>query len=90
MSDSERIKQLETQLAELKSLVVGMQNYNTITPEFRNVLNRATIGTSGKASGSENQVVNEGGAATFSVLKPPDGFDQATVNGVVHYFPYFT
>ena len=86
----DRITKLENEIADLRRLYLGMQNYNSITPEFRNVITRANFGASGKASGSENQVVNEGGAASYSVLKPPDGFDQATVNGAVHYYPYFT
>lgn len=42
-----------------------------------------SIAVSGKSGSSENQGVNEGGAATYSVLGPPDNFLAVTVGGVV-------
>lgn len=48
-----------------------------------------TIDLSNKSASSENQAVNEGGIATYFVMKPPDGFVQLTKNGVVIYIPYF-
>lgn len=50
-----------------------------------------SITTSTKAAGSENQVVEEAGAATYSVLKPPDAFYQfVDSTGVVIYIPIYT
>lgn len=81
---------MENEIAELRQLLLGMQNYNSITPEFKKVLERGNFGSSSKGSSSENVVVDESGVATYSVLGPPNGFDQATVNGSVHYYPYYT
>lgn len=90
MSDSEKIKKLETELAEVKRLVLSMQNYNTITPAFKKVIERATIGSSSKVASSESQSINEAGSATWSVLKQPDAFLEVTVGGTLYYIPVFT
>ena len=50
----------------------------------------STLETSAKSSSSENQAVNEGGVATYSVMKTPDGFLQITLNGTLYYLPYFS
>jgi hypothetical protein len=50
----------------------------------------AAISSSTKSATSENQAVNEGGAGTYNVLKAPDIFVQATINGTVYYLPAFT
>lgn len=49
-----------------------------------------TVTSSTKGATSENQAVNEGGSATYNVLKAPDGFLQITINGVLYYIPVFT
>ena len=49
-----------------------------------------TIATSAKGATTENQAVNEGGVATYSVLKPPDAFVQVIVSGTTYYIPVFT
>ena len=90
MSDTEKIKKLEAEIADLKLLVLGMQNYNTITPEFKKVIDRGNIGTSSKVSSSENQSVNEAGSSTWNVLKAPDAFLETTVGGTLYYIPVFT
>lgn len=46
--------------------------------------------TSAKTAGSENQLVNEAGSAAYSVLKPPDGFDEREDGGTTKYYPYYT
>lgn len=86
MNNAELIKRIE----ELERLVVSMQNYNSITPEFRNVLQRANLASSSKGATSENQTVNEGGAASYAVLKGPDAYIQATVGSTTYYIPVFT
>lgn len=50
----------------------------------------ASFSVSSKLANSENQAVNEAGAASYSVLNAPDGFVQATVGGTTYYLPAFT
>lgn len=52
-------------------------------PEFA-ILNGST-----KTAASETQSVNEGGVATYSVAKPPDGFREFVVGGTTLYIPYY-
>ena len=49
-----------------------------------------TMTTSGKGATSDNQNVNEGGVAAYSVLKAPDAFIQVNLNGPIYYIPVFT
>jgi len=46
--------------------------------------------SSAKAASSENQAVDEAGAASYNVLKTPDGFRQVTTGGTTLYFAYWT
>lgn len=48
------------------------------------------LSASSKSASSENQVVDEGGVATYSVMKTPDAFLQVTISGAVKYIPIFT
>lgn len=50
----------------------------------------ANITTSAKGATSENQAVNEGGVATYSVLKAPDAFIEITIDGALKYVPIYT
>ena len=85
-----KINNMEQQLIELKTLVDSMQNYYSLPPDFKKMIGLDVIATSAKSASSENQVVVESGAASYSVLKPPDGFDKKTVGGVVHNYPWYT
>lgn len=90
MTPQQQIDELTRKIAELNATVLAMQNPNTITPSFAKVLDRGTIGADSKSASSENQVVNEGGSASYSVLSAPNGFDKALIGGVAHYYPYYT
>lgn len=48
-----------------------------------------TIDTNAKTAASETQSVNEAGAASYSVAKPPDGFVTVYVNGQPKNIPYY-
>jgi hypothetical protein len=90
MTPEERITELENKVQELSTLIANLQQPNSITPEFQNVLDRYGLSSDAKAASSENQAVDEGGAATYNVLMPPNGFDKATIGGTVHYYAYWT
>lgn len=50
----------------------------------------SSITSSGKSASSESQTVNEGGVASYGVLKNPDAYLQVNINGTVYYLPVFT
>ena len=86
------------QLAQLNSLLEWkrqMESSNTIPLSIDQAFRgRFPIGTnlvaSSKTATSENQAVDEAGAATYSVLKPPDAFWQFTDSvGVIRYIPIY-
>jgi hypothetical protein len=85
----DRVTELENKVRELTELVENMQNYHTATPEFRKTIARANIDSDTKTATSENQAVDEAGSNTYNVLRPPDGFDKATISGTTHYYPYY-
>lgn len=85
------IQSLREELSRYKALVDSMQNYNTMPPDFRKSIGLDVITTSAKLANSEAIVVDEGGATVHTnVQKQPDGYDQKTVGGVTHYYPYYT
>lgn len=50
----------------------------------------ARLRASTKTAASETQAVSEGGAASYNVAKPPDGFREFVVGGSTLYIPYYT
>lgn len=94
------MEELQRQINELKGEVWLLKSaanipYN-VDQAFRERLglnNSAIISrlaNSSKGATTENQAVNEGGAATYSVLKAPDAFLEVTIGGSVKYIPIFT
>ncbi len=72
-----------------------METSNSIPLNIRQSLSAglsvgATLENSSKGATSENQAVNEGGAATYSVLGVPDGFLQININGTVYYLAFWS
>lgn len=49
----------------------------------------AGLALSAKVATTENQAVDEGGSATYNVLKEPDGFLEVAINGTTYYLPYY-
>ena len=90
------MEQLQQQLNDLKEEMDTLKKSTTITRDVEQAFydrfkmsTFATLSLSSKSASSENQVVNEAGAATYSVLKPPDGFEKRIVNGIAHYYPFY-
>ena len=88
-------EQEKQQLQELLNWKKSLESSSTIPlsidQSFRQRFPTGSIiNTSTKDATSENQAVDEGGAATYSVLKPPDAFVQVVVNGTTYYIPVFT
>ena len=74
MNPQEQIAQLRQEVELLKSMVIGMQRPNSVSPEFQQVLDRTVVSASGHTLASETQAVDEGGSATYNVPKLGDGF----------------
>ena len=86
---------LKREIEELKNWKKTLENSATIPlvidQSFRKRFETfSDIITSTKSATSENQGVNEGGVASYSVMNKPDGFLQITISGVVYYLPYFS
>lgn len=98
------IQKLQRQIDELQKQLDTLKSSTTIPFDidkaFRkrfdldNMIDQreldAYIITSSKSATSENQAVDEAGAATYSVLKKPDGFVEIVISGTTYYLPYFT
>jgi hypothetical protein len=88
-----RIDKLELEILNLKSAaLISHETEGAFRDRFR--LDRlddvTAITASAKSASSENQAVNEAGAAAYSVLKPPDEFLDVTVGGSVKHIPVYT
>lgn len=92
MDTTEQIKDLQNQINELKNMILALNNPASVPPEVLKALQLklGVMVSSGKTASSENQAVNESGSSSYSVLKPPDGFDQRVDGTTVKYFPYYT
>lgn len=91
------IQQLHKEIASLRRQLSALYAAATlpfpVESAFRTRLNLnrfAVLTDSSKSASSENQAVDEAGAGSYSVLKPPDGFEERTVNGQTRYYPYWT
>jgi uncharacterized coiled-coil protein SlyX len=93
MTNEERITKLEETITTQQEFIEQLKSFNTIPLEvgeaFKNRLGNNNLTVSLKSSSSENQAVSEGGSAIYSVLKPPDGFDERIENGIIKYYPYY-
>ena len=52
----------------------SFENVSQIKPETQRTIGSILTATSSKSAASATQAVNEGGAATYNVMKAPDGF----------------
>lgn len=79
---------------EMKAFIASLKNSTTIPFEVDSAF-KARFGdiiglaSSTKGATSENKIVNEGGASTYPVLAPPDGFDVSIASGTVKYYPFY-
>ena len=80
---------------ELKQEVQSLRSSTTIRYDvdgairerFKDLFN--PVGVSLKGVNTEDQAVDEGGSATYNVLKEPDGFLEITISGITYYIPYY-
>jgi hypothetical protein len=80
--NDDKLTQLEKRIAQLERTITTA---NTATPEYARSVGDLISTTSGKAAGSENQAVDEGGSATYNVLGAPDGFIRIGDRNVPYY-----
>lgn len=87
----EELKRLEA----VERQLLALNNNATIPFDIGEALKARILGDAGVASistklaTSEDQAVDEAGAATYEVLKSPDGFLQVTLLGNIYYIPYY-
>lgn len=84
----------EQKLNEVYEVIQQLRSASALPFDIREALSDALVGsslsTSSKVSTSENQAVDEAGSGTYSVLKPPDGFLQISIDGTTYYLPMYT
>lgn len=95
MTDKEKIAQLEAEMVEIKQFLNKLMSQETLPFAVESAISTRLGGfrttTSAKGVTSENQAVAEAGSATYSVMKPPDGFREMLIEGgSTIYIPYFT
>lgn len=83
----ERIQALEDKLRLLGNTTTIPREIDTAFRDRLGIDDKTTFSGSTKNPSTETQVVNEGGSASYSVAKPPDGFYQ-TEDG--YHVPYYT
>lgn len=88
----EEKKEFEEMKWFIKSLQASHSIPLAVDQSFRERLSDLglQIAVSTKSSDSEDRTVNEGGVASYNVLKSPDAFLQVVVAGSVKYIPIFT
>lgn len=89
MTEEER-RQLQELIEFKKSLESETTIPFTVGEAFKIRVGQSVgITSSSKTASSENQAVNEGGSASYNVLKAPAGFVQVKVQGAIRYIPYY-
>lgn len=84
----QRIEKLEEELNKLRSsTTIPFEVDRAFRDRFKNIL---AISVSAKGASTEDQAVDEGGSATYSVMGDPDGFLQVSIAGTIYYLPYFS
>ena len=87
-------EQEKQQLQELLNWKKSLESSHSLPLHFdqaiRGRFKFSEVKTSTKASNSENRSVDEGGVATYSVLKAPDAFVEVLVGSTTYYIPVFT
>lgn len=93
MDTQAKIKELERQIQELQRKFALLESSTTIplniSEAFKKRLSFQQVQASTKDKDSEDVVIDEAGVSTKTVLDDPSGFDKATINGEVHYYPYY-
>lgn len=88
---------LKQKVEKLENFIESLQAFSkiplSVDQAFRaRFLTVPVIKASSKGNDSEDQAVNEGGAATYNVLKEPDDFleVQLVAGGTIYYIPVYT
>ena len=89
------LEQLKKEVSDLKAWKASLERSSTIPlaidqsfkQRFTNITGLKVSTT--KLLNDEDQAVNEGGVATYSVMGDPDGFLEVTIDQVPYYIPYF-
>jgi hypothetical protein len=95
MANMNEIDQLKNRLQVLEDFVRSLEASHSIPlnidQAFRARFTNPITSQITKAASSENRTVNEGGGASYDVLKAPDGFDQRfdPLTGQTKYYPWF-
>ncbi len=84
----------ERQLAAVHEFMLKMENSTTIPlnvgEAFRvRLAGELGLSVSAKGANSEDQAVDEGGVATYTVIGDPVGFLQVTIAGTDYNLPYY-
>lgn len=82
-------KELETLKEEFNKLRSSTTIPYDIGVAFKERVSGVQLAVSTKNLDSEDQSVDEGGAATYSVLGDPDGFLEITLGPTTYYLPYY-
>jgi len=88
--ENELLRRIEKLEKELNLLKAGSTIPFEVEQAFRNRLRisqYSTLVADSKAASSENQAVNEAGASSYNVLKPPDRFIATIINNTTVYIP---
>lgn len=94
-AEQQQFDDLKKLTEDLQSQMKALSNNATIPYDIGEALKARILGDAGvsalstKLSTSESQAVNEAGVATYSVLKPPDGFLEITITENKYYIPYY-
>lgn len=89
-------QEMEQKIIALEAVIKAMGNSNLIPFDvdqaFRDRLGIGDIPVvqvDAKSASSEDQAVNEGGAATYNVLKSPDGWLSLEIEGTTYVVPHY-
>lgn len=78
-------EQLKLDVIELQNKLKQFESVAQMNPQYVRTITGVLLSPSAKSSTSENVAVNEGGAATYSVLGVPDGFTKIGDLNIPYY-----
>lgn len=85
----EALKAQVAKIASYSTSLGGSLEFKNIVKRYANELLTDELAVSAKTASSENQAVNEAGAATYSVLGVPDDFLKVTIGSQVYNLPSY-
>ena len=83
--DRQLIENMQKEIAELQFILRSFLSGAELDPQIQRTITTILTSSSSKSATSENKAVNEAGAATYSVLNPPDRFIRIGDNNVPAY-----